>query len=37
MQKDMDIYNSHDMQSKIKKTLLMLEYVQDVVIHVNPY
>lgn len=37
MQKNMDIYNSHDMQSKIKKTLLMLEYVQDVVIHVNPY
>lgn len=37
MQKNMNIYNSHDMQSKIKKSLLMLDYIQDVVIHVNPY
>lgn len=37
MLKGMDIYRSHDIQSKIKKSLLVYDYIQDVVIHVNPY
>lgn len=38
MNKDLDIYNSHDIESAIKKKLtLENDYIQDVVIHVNPY
>lgn len=37
MKKNMDIYNSHDIQTRIKRVLLMYDYIQDVVIHVNPY
>ncbi len=37
MEKSMDIYKSHDIQSKIKNMLLMYDYIHDVIIHVNPY
>ncbi len=37
MKKDMNISSSHNLQIQIKNALLMYEYIQDVIIHVNPF
>ncbi|MDD3303409.1 MAG: cation diffusion facilitator family transporter [Clostridia bacterium] len=38
MNRNLDVYDSHDIESAIKRKLIKEnEYIQDVVIHVNPY